>query len=106
MLRLALPLLLVLTAAPILAADPPDRILHGGKVITVDEKFSVHEALAVRGERIVAVGKNDDVLALRGDQTEVIDLAGKTVIPGLIDSHVHPSGAAMTEFDHELPPME
>lgn len=88
------------------AAEAPTLILHGGKIIAVDKAFSIHEALAIRGDRIVAVGASDEVLKLRGEQTEVIDLAGQVVIPGLIDSHVHPSGAAMTEFDHELPPME
>ena len=95
-----------LIAATSNAAEAPTLILHGGKVITVDKAFSIHEALAIRGDRIVAVGASDEVLKLRGEQTQVIDLAGQVVIPGLIDSHVHPSGAAMTEFDHELPPME
>jgi len=52
------------------------------------------------------VGKNDDVLKHKGERTKVVDLGGKTVLPGLIDSHTHPTGAAMTEFDHPLPDME
>ena len=88
-----------------LAAEPADLILHGGKIVTVDGQFSVQQAMAVRGDRIVKLGSNSEVLALRGDQTKVIDLAGKSVLPGLIDSHVHPTGAAMHEFDHEIPEM-
>jgi predicted amidohydrolase YtcJ len=88
-----------------LAAEAPDLVLHNGNVITVDGKFSLQQAIAVRGDRIAAVGKNDEVLKLKGDGTKVIDLKGQTLIPGLIDSHVHPSGAAMKEFDHEVPEM-
>jgi predicted amidohydrolase YtcJ len=84
----------------------PTLILHHGKIITVDESFRIAEAMAVDSEgRITAVGRNDDVLALQAAGTEVLDLGGKTLLPGLMDSHVHPS-AAMTEFDHEIPTME
>lgn len=86
-------------------AQPPDLILHQGKVVTVDGKFSIAEAIAVRGERIVAVGKSDEVLATKGEKTQIIDLAGKMVLPGLMDSHVHPTGAALHEFDHPIPEM-
>ena len=84
----------------------PDLILHNGKIITVDDRFSIRQALAVRDGRIVAVGSNRDILRLRSPSTKTIDLSGKTVMPGLIDSHTHPSDAAMVEFDHEIPPME
>lgn len=103
-----LTLLLLLTGIAnfAFADEPADLILHNGKVATVDAKSSVHEAIAIRGERIVAVGTSADLLKLRGEPTKVVDLQGQFVMPGLIDSHVHPSGAAMTEFDHELPQME
>ena len=87
-------------------AAPPDLILHGGKIITVDEQFSVAQALAIESERIVSVGSTAGVTALAGPHTELIDLGGKTVLPGLIDSHTHPLGAAMYEFDHPVPDME
>ena len=74
-------------------------ILHRGKIVTVDREFSVREAIAVRGGRIARVGSNEEVLQLRGPWTEVVDLGGKMVL-GLMDSYTHPSGAAMTEFDH------
>ncbi len=89
-----------------LAASAADLILYNGKVVTVDADFSIHQAMAVRDGRIVAVGDNDDVLRRKDADTETIDLEGKMVLPGFIDSHVHPTGAAMTEFDHEIPQME
>ena len=90
--------------APAFAARP-DLILHHGKIVTVDQKFSIAEAIAIQGERILQVGSDAEVLKLKGEQTQVLDLGGNMVLPGLIDSHVHP-GAAMTEFDHPLPDME
>jgi hypothetical protein len=92
-------------AAPV-ATEPPDLILHHGKIVTVDPQFRTAEAMAVRGERIVAVGASDDILRLAGPKTERIDLAGRTVMPGLIDSHSHPPDAATYEFDHTVPDME
>jgi predicted amidohydrolase YtcJ len=83
-----------------------DRILHHGKIVTVDKTFTIQEAMALKGNRILRVGSNQDVFKVRGEQTDMIDLAGKTVLPGLIDSHVHPSDACMTEFDHPIPEME
>ncbi len=84
---------------------PADFILQQGKIFTADDSRTMAEALAIRGERIVAVGKNAEVLLYRGPQTTLIDLGGGFVLPGLIDSHVHASGAAMFEFDHEVPEM-
>jgi predicted amidohydrolase YtcJ len=105
-LRILLPIgLLALVPAPAAAADA-DLILHKGKVITVDKKFAVHQALAVQGEHILRVGTNEEVLKTKGPRTEVVDLRGRTVLPGLIDSHTHPTGACLTEFDHPIPDME
>jgi predicted amidohydrolase YtcJ len=84
----------------------PDLILHHGKVVTVDHSFSVAEAIAVSGERIVRVGSDSEVLALRGPKTQTIDLAGRMVLPGLIDSHSHPLAASLAEFDHVMPQMD
>ena len=89
-----------------LAAQPPDLIVHHGKIATVDDKFSVVEALAVRGDRIVAVGSDDDIVKLAGPDTKLVDLHGRTVIPGLCDSHVHATGAALYEYDHPIPEMD
>ena len=71
------------------ATGPVDVILTGGKVITVDEKFTIAQALAVKGDRIVAVGSNDDISSLAGPATRRIDLAGRAVVPGMIDNHAH-----------------
>src|SRR5439155_3178354 len=91
-----------------LAAPPAeaDLILHNGKIVTVDREFSIQQAIAIKDHRILHVGSNEDVLKTKGAATELVDLQGKTVIPGLIDSHTHPSGACMTEFDHAIPEME
>jgi predicted amidohydrolase YtcJ len=97
-------------AATILAASAqgqaPDAILHHGKIATVDKAFSIAQAVAIRGDSIMKVGTNEEVLATKGDVTKLIDLGGKLVLPGLIDSHTHPTGAAMHEFDHPIPDME
>lgn len=87
-------------------AQPPDLVVTRGKIVTVDPQFSVVEALAVHDGRIVAVGKNDEILKLATDATQKLDLGGKTVIPGLCDSHVHPTDAALYEFDHPIPEMD
>ena len=71
------------------AAETPDTILVGGKIVTVDDRFTIAQAVAIRGQRIVAVGANADIRKLVGSATKVIDLGGRTVIPGLIDNHSH-----------------
>src|SRR3989442_15509097 len=81
--------LLCAIAPPVLAADPADTILVNGKIVTVDERFTIAQGLAIRGQRIVAVGNNADGLELQGKGTKVIDLKKQTVIPGLIDNHAH-----------------
>jgi len=67
----------------------PDRVLHNGTIVTVDEDFSIAEAVAIKDGLIVAVGSNSEVLALAGSSTERMDLEGKTVLPGFNDSHLH-----------------
>src|SRR5262249_49852639 len=90
------------------SADQPraDLILYHGKIATVDKHFTIHEAMAVQGGRILRVGSNKEGLQTKGPQTKLLDLNGKTVLPGLIDSHVHPTGTGMPEFDHPIPHME
>ncbi|WP_267245169.1 amidohydrolase [Streptomyces sp. PR69] len=65
----------------------PDLILYGGKVITVDPRFTVAEAVAVTGDRFSAVGRDREVLARAGPGTRCVDLAGRAVMPGIIDAH-------------------
>ena len=79
----------VLSAGVAFAQKNADTILYNGKVLTVDAQFSVAEAVAVRDDRIVAVGSSGDVLKLAGPNTLRVDLEGKTVTPGLIHTHVH-----------------
>jgi predicted amidohydrolase YtcJ len=73
-----------------------DTVLINGKILTVDSQFSTQEAIAIRDGRIGAVGKTADVRKLAGPRTRVIDLQGRTVIPGLIDSHLHGIRAALS----------
>src|SRR5262249_22318038 len=104
--RRTLLVVLVLLAAPAVHAAEADLILHNGKIVAVDKQSSIHQALAIQGERILQVGTNADVLKTKSARTQLVDLQGKMVLPGLIDSHVHPTGACMTEFDHPIPEME
>ena len=66
-----------------------DTVLTNGKIITVDDQFSIAQAVAIRGDRIVAVGTNQDIARLAGPATRRIDLRGRSVVPGLIDNHAH-----------------
>src|SRR5881409_3230314 len=100
---LFLALLLTLPSSP---AQDADIILHGGKIVTADAKFSIAQAVAVKSGRILKVGSDREILMLKGPQTRTVDLDGKTVLPGLMDSHVHPADACLTEFDHPIPEME
>jgi len=74
------------------AAQATDAVYWNGKIITVDPRFSTAEAIAIRGGRFTAVGKNEDIRRLAGTATRVVDLHGKTVVPGLEDSHLHGAG--------------
>lgn len=86
-------LLLVLFAGSA-QAQPADTVLVNGKIVTFDSTPA--EALAVRDGRIAAIGRSADIRTLAGSATQVIDLAGRTVIPGLIDSHIHAIRAGLT----------
>ena len=75
--------------APSESKQPADLVLRGGKVITVDQALGEQEAIAIIGHEITAVGSNDEIEGFIGADTEVIDLQGATVIPGLIEGHGH-----------------
>ena len=83
---------LISTAA---SAQAPDTVLLNGKIVTLDAHSTVAQALAVRDGKITAVGQSSAIRALAGPATRVIDLGGRTVIPGLIDSHMHAIRAAL-----------
>lgn len=98
--------LFLLAVTPLLAADA-DLILHNGKILTVDAKFSIVQAIAIKGGKIVRTGTSNVVIGTeKGAHTKTVDLAGKTVLPGLIDAHVHAIGAGLSEFKSKLPPLD
>lgn len=77
---------------PLPRPPAPDLILINGRVITVDRNFSVAEGVGILGDRILTVGNEDQLRALAGPSTRVVDLKGNTVIPGLMDNHLHGAG--------------
>ena len=85
MFRKYLFLLILLT----LDVQAVDTILVNGKIITVDDRFTITQALAIKNQRVVATGSNAEIRKLAIVDTKVIDLKGRTVIPGLIDNHSH-----------------
>jgi predicted amidohydrolase YtcJ len=93
-LHLAAALAVAAFALPV-AAQSLDIALVNGKIVTLDERSTIAEALAVRDGKIAAVGRSADIRDLAGPATPIIDLGGRTVIPGLIDSHMHAIRAAM-----------
>ena len=80
---------IVVAAGCLAQAAPPDRIIHGGPIVTVNPRQPVAEAVAVAEGRIVAVGTEADILRLAGPRTQRTDLAGRTLVPGFIDGHSH-----------------
>src|ERR1051326_4808472 len=95
------------TLAALLSAADADLILHNGKIVTVDSGFTIQQAVAVKAGAIAAVGSDASILkAERGPNTHVIDLHGRTVLPGLVDAHVHALEAALSEYRAPLPPLD
>jgi predicted amidohydrolase YtcJ len=66
-----------------------DTVFYNGKVVSADEKFSIHEAVAIRDGKFLAVGTNQRILALAGPNTKKYDLAGRSALPGFVDTHLH-----------------
>jgi predicted amidohydrolase YtcJ len=85
------------------AAYHPDLILINGKIITVDQNFSIVSAVAIKDGKFITVGSNKEIKKLAGKKTIIIDLNGKTVLPGLTDGHLHPETAARSELFDEIP---
>jgi hypothetical protein len=93
-------------ALPLFASDA-DLILHNGRIVTLDGRNSIAQAIAFKDGKIAAAGTNRDVLAAeRGAATRLVDLHGRTVLPGLCDAHVHALGAGLSEFRAKLPPLD
>ena len=82
--------------------DSADLILIGGKVITVDSVFSIAEAVALKGNKILDVGQTQDIINLKKADTKIIRLNGKTVIPGLIEGHAHFIGLGESKMKLDL----
>ena len=78
-----------LVALPLLRSSP-DTILYNGNIITIDTRQPRAQALAILGDRILAVSDNDSILALGTSRSRKINLEGKTAVPGFIDAHTHP----------------
>jgi predicted amidohydrolase YtcJ len=98
--------IILLTSAALLPAADAGLILHNGKIVTVDGQFSIQQAVAIKSGKIVAVGPDRVVLkAERGPKTEVIDLHGRTVLPGLADVHLHALEAGLSEYRVSIPPL-
>ncbi|MFH1302344.1 MAG: amidohydrolase [Planctomycetota bacterium] len=90
--------LVLCSMVSVLSAETATTIFKNGKVITLDDQSRIVEAIALRDGKILAVGSDADMQPYQGDQTKVISLEGKTVIPGLIESHVHALRAARGEL--------
>ena len=80
---------LVSVAPRAFAADPADIIYSGGTILTMDDAAPHAEAVAVKGGRIIAAGSVADVMKLKGDNTKLVDLGGRTMLPGFVDGHGH-----------------
>ena len=93
----------LLAGAALLPAQQADTIYYNGKIITMWDARPAAEAVAVRGNRFLAVGSSKDVLRTAGPSTKKVDLAGRTVVPGLIENHVHPVSAALSEREAPIP---
>jgi len=89
------------------AGPPADTIFFGDNIVTMDPAQPSVEAVAVRGETITAAGALDDVMALRGESTRVVDLGESALLPGFIDAHGHFMGAgrALDELSLHSPPV-
>ncbi len=82
-------LFLLWFSSPAVRAQAPDLILHNGNIITLDDKLATASAVAIQGEKISTLGASEQVLKLAGPKTKIIDLKKRTVVPGLIDTHIH-----------------
>ncbi|WP_145083174.1 amidohydrolase [Aureliella helgolandensis] len=103
--RLAATTLLLLISTGVFAQEA-DLVLRGGKIVTVDADFNIVEAMAIHNGRILATGTAAEIEPKIGPKTRIVELKGRMVLPGLIDSHVHPSSASTYEADHEIPQMD
>lgn len=93
---------LVILAGCDLDSGTADTVLVNGKIATVDSVFTIAEAVAIRGDRILAVGSSDEIMETAGSSTEVIDLQGRLAVPGLIEGHGHFMGLGNAKLNLDL----
>src|SRR5262245_2758041 len=93
---------LILLSFASFAQAPPDVIYYNGSVLTMSAHPTA-QAVAIRGDRFAAIGTSAEVLKTAGPKTQKVDLGGKSVLPGIIESHVHPITAALAEIDGRIP---
>ncbi|MGH9321826.1 MAG: amidohydrolase [Vicinamibacteria bacterium] len=100
------------TASPVAgqsSSEAADLVLRGGKVITVDARNRIASAVAVQGNRIAAVGTDEEIAARIGPRTEIVELRGRALLPGFIDAHTHVDGTAENEHFRvqiQVPPLQ
>ncbi|MDW8131204.1 MAG: hypothetical protein RMI94_11685 [Bryobacterales bacterium] len=97
-------LLAGIAAAPAVG-QPSDTVYYNAKIITMWPGRPLAQALAIRGNRFLAVGTNEEIPKYAGQGTRRVDLGGRCVVPGLIDSHTHPASAALSEQQGPVPVM-
>jgi predicted amidohydrolase YtcJ len=101
--RLPLLIMGLLSLVRAAEAEPADLVIRHARVVTLDASDHVLSAVAIKGDRIVAVGSDEELDKLAGPATKVVDAGGRVLLPGLYDSHVHPLGASSSEKDHPIP---
>ena len=101
---LPLRFLLLFSCSTLVAA--PLTVFTNGKILTVDDAFSITDAIAIDSNRVVALGEQAKAMGKKDASAKVVDLGGRTLLPGLMDSHSHPVGAAVMEFDHVVPDID
>jgi predicted amidohydrolase YtcJ len=75
-----------------------DTVLYNGKIVTVDGDFHIHQAIAIKDDKIMGVGTSELIRSYAGPTSKVIDLQGKTVLPGFVDTHSHPHEAGLNHY--------
>lgn len=98
--------LTILFVMSVTGHQPPitaDMILFNGKIITVDKDFDITTAIAIKNDKILATGTDHVIKKLAGKNTVLIDLRGRTVVPGLTDAHAHPESASISELNQQIP---
>lgn len=100
MIRILLTLTFLLLSSTVNATEYADKVLLNGNVITVNKRDSVQHAIAIEGQHILAVASNAEIELLAGPDTEVFDLEGKTVTPGLLDAHAHFASGGLSRLQN------